>query len=58
MLPLSFFLACIFLFFLIFVCIFLSGIDGLVGMKLICGTTVARKKDRVGKEGKVSIRER
>lgn len=27
-------------------------------MKLICGTTVARKKDKVGKEGKVSIREK
>jgi hypothetical protein len=30
-----------------------SGIDGRVDTKLICGTTVARKKARAGKEGKV-----
>ena len=33
---------------------FVSGIDGLVDMKHICGTTVARKKDKAGKEDKVS----
>lgn len=37
---------------------FLSGIDGPVDMKLIFGTTVARKKDKVGREGKVSKRNR
>ncbi|KVI02736.1 AP2/ERF domain-containing protein [Cynara cardunculus var. scolymus] len=30
----------------------LSGIDGLVDMKLICGTTVAKKKAKAGREDK------
>jgi len=32
-----------------------SDIDGLVDMKPICGTIVSRRKDRQGKEGKVSL---
>lgn len=36
-------------------CFFLVlGIDGLVDMKHICGTIVARKRGKQGKEGKVS----
>jgi hypothetical protein len=48
------------IFFLIFLYFFFSdfsdcssGIDGRVDTKPICGTTVARKKARAGKEGKV-----
>lgn len=31
------------------------GTDGLVDMKRICGIIVARKKDRPGREDKVSL---
>jgi len=37
---------------------FPTGIDGLVGMKHICGIIVARRKGRLGKEGKVSEKEK
>lgn len=32
------------------------GIDGLEDMKLICGITVAERKDKLGKEDKVKNR--
>lgn len=34
-------------------CVCVSGIGGLVGMKLIYGTTAARKRAKAGKEDKV-----
>ena len=33
------------------------GIDGLVGMKRICGIIVARRKGKLGKDDKVSENE-
>lgn len=40
-------------FLILYLGVWILGIGGQEGMKLICGITVAEEKDRVGKEGKV-----